>query len=675
MADEMYMDLIYDLDTSNELQYGKLKRISVCMKKNGHEVIGVIPGKDVFFDSKYLHCSRLMRQNMNVISKMSHTAREEYDEDYRQHYTEYDKKELTLVELQDICHSNISYSTLHVFHLVYDIVFNPETLEVDRGIYLNKLKNEYPNDFEHYQMCEEYIRYFFNQGKKTDHRKWYGDDSPLNFLINEPYDEIYIYETYRKIFDLSNIITAFDYKKDSEDNYHGAESQYIKYKHLVEKYTSPSEYYKHIQSVLEKTREKIMLKYEIKNFPSHLTHIFSEELFQFEKIDFDVLYQKRIQKWEDNLKSSISQDFYLRDRGNVDNLSIDHLQSWNNLVRGMKGPFIQPQRPEFVGLDFDNFEPLSTLKYLFQTKVQEINNFYEYGREDSKVFTFKQHILDTLKEEDEPIYEVIKNLTNFKSHKNIYHNALDILLKNYNRESDNFKNNNFYYLEAVRANTQRIYTWQSQGTAFNQILLDLVKSNKPWQLGFINYWLKEFGIAEELKIKFNEHGIGASVSVDDTPLADLGYGVTQFLPILMKIVTCVEEYELDQKRPNNLNNFLPKILYIEEPETNLHPKLQSKLADMLIDANKKFNLQIIVETHSEYLIRKLQYLTANKSITPETTVIHYFYDPKEVRPEGVPQVKQINIREDGRLSGEFGAGFYDETARLMTAILTGESLN
>jgi predicted ATPase len=235
-----------------------------------------------------------------------------------------------------------------------------------------------------------------------------------------------------------------------------------------------------------------------------------------------------------------------------------------------------------------------------------------------------------------------------------------------------FDSPNFSYLEAVRGNTQRLYTWQSQGTGFNKIIMNFVKTNQPWQFEFINLWLNEFGIAKELKIDISEHGIGASLSVDGTPLADLGYGVTQFLPILMKLVTCSERHWVPFAPGFE---FASQILYIEEPETNLHPKLQSKLADMLIDATKKFNLQIIVETHSEYLIRKLQYLTAKKDITPETTVIHYFYDPKEARPEGVPQVKQIDIREDGRLSGEFGAGFYDETARLMTAILTGENLN
>jgi hypothetical protein len=55
-------------------------------------------------------------------------------------------------------------------------------------------------------------------------------------------------------------------------------------------------------------------------------------------------------------------------------------------------------------------------------------------------------------------------------------------------------------------------------------------------------------------------------------------------------------------------------------------------------------------------------------------VIYYFNAPNNI-PAGEPQVKKIEILEDGRLSQPFGSGFYDETARIMSALLTGENLN
>lgn len=133
-------------------------------------------------------------------------------------------------------------------------------------------------------------------------------------------------------------------------------------------------------------------------------------------------------------------------------------------------------------------------------------------------------------------------------------------------------------------------------------------------------------------------------------LADLGFGFSQLIPIVLKIINTVESNS--------------EILIIEEPEANLHPNLQSKLADIFALTVKTFSrLNLIIETHSEYLIRKLQYLTAKGDISPDDTSIYYFNADKYVSPQE-PKVKQIEIRKNGNLSDTFGPGFYDETTRL-----------
>ena len=99
---------------------------------------------------------------------------------------------------------------------------------------------------------------------------------------------------------------------------------------------------------------------------------------------------------------------------------------------------------------------------------------------------------------------------------------------------------------------------------------------------------------------------------------------------------------------------------IEEPEANLHPNFQSKIADLIIDSAWKFNNQFLIETHSEYLVRKLQYWVAKGKILPEVVQIYYFTKDEN---KGT-QIKSINILKDGSLSGEFGDGFYDEADRI-----------
>ena len=89
---------------------------------------------------------------------------------------------------------------------------------------------------------------------------------------------------------------------------------------------------------------------------------------------------------------------------------------------------------------------------------------------------------------------------------------------------------------------------------------------------------------------------------------------------------------------------------------------------MIIDAAEKFNIQFIIETHSEYLIRKLQYHTATGKLKPNDTAIYYFEAP-DSKPKKKKRVRKITIQKDGRLSAPFGEGFFDETPRLMLSIM------
>ena len=85
------------------------------------------------------------------------------------------------------------------------------------------------------------------------------------------------------------------------------------------------------------------------------------------------------------------------------------------------------------------------------------------------------------------------------------------------------------------------------------------------------------------------------------------------------------------------------------------------LADMMVDAYKNYNIHFIVETHSEYLIRKLQVLVAGNNVDLNKISLNYFDNPNiEKRGSHTPQVKAIGILPDGRLSDKFGEGFFDE---------------
>ncbi|MBX3240723.1 MAG: AAA family ATPase [Chitinophagaceae bacterium] len=177
---------------------------------------------------------------------------------------------------------------------------------------------------------------------------------------------------------------------------------------------------------------------------------------------------------------------------------------------------------------------------------------------------------------------------------------------------------------------------------------------------FLNKWLREFKVADEIRFEKDEDYDTFKVRLQKNGrwmmLSDEGFGVSQVLPVILSCCPIIG-WNYEYNDPFQYNE--SKLVLIEEPETNLHPALQSKLADMFMDAVKVFNIRFVIETHSEYLVRKLQYLTGKGDIKPENTVIYYFYPPTEV-PPGEKQVKKINIRQDGGLTDDFGTGFFDE---------------
>lgn len=228
------------------------------------------------------------------------------------------------------------------------------------------------------------------------------------------------------------------------------------------------------------------------------------------------------------------------------------------------------------------------------------------------------------------------------------------------------------YLGSNRGLQQRFYAKGTNSAGFHDLIEEYIQLNIEYInviKNFIKYWIKQLGIGDEIYVEVANSGLTKALFLkrDDRKvnLADLGFGVSQLIPILLNIAISAKKnaYEWDTGafEPG------PSIICIEEPEANLHPALQSKLADLFIDAAHKFKIQFIIETHSEYFIRKLQYWMAKKAIKPEATAIYYFYDPENV-PPGEEQVKRIEIAEDGKLTDDFGTGFFDEADKIAISI-------
>lgn len=249
---------------------------------------------------------------------------------------------------------------------------------------------------------------------------------------------------------------------------------------------------------------------------------------------------------------------------------------------------------------------------------------------------------------------------------------------------DEFRN--VHYVSSESAKIKRLYSLDGENDSFSQILLKYIEAKRNYNENkyedpynpdeFLNTWLQKFGIAHHISIKNTDDGLGVTLRIftDENDkeghlLADEGYGMTQLFSIILGIETLAlstpKHYISDNWEEEEYDYSL---MAIEEPENHLHPSYQSMLAEMFYDAYKRFNIHFIVETHSEYMIRKSQLITAGMNFTSndeadEKSAFITYYMPKD----GIPY--SLGYRKDGKFKEQFGTGFFDEASNLAFELL------
>ena len=256
---------------------------------------------------------------------------------------------------------------------------------------------------------------------------------------------------------------------------------------------------------------------------------------------------------------------------------------------------------------------------------------------------------------------------------------------------------NVKYINSVSATIRRIYSVEDNNkiNVALRVLSERLLNDREWfdvdvtdteynqPCWFVNRWLAKgrFDLGKVCIDKDGEGGIKVFLERDGEKrlLADEGYGITQLVSLLMLIDNAIKPAETriipwKDGKPDfdGLYHYrAPQVICIEEPEVHLHPKYQSLLADMFVEAYKMYNIHFVIETHSEYLIRKLQIMVADKEnkLTSNEVSINYV-DKDEY---GISHNRQIKIQEDGRLSEPFGEGFYDEADTLAMELMKYKS--
>ena len=251
------------------------------------------------------------------------------------------------------------------------------------------------------------------------------------------------------------------------------------------------------------------------------------------------------------------------------------------------------------------------------------------------------------------------------------------------------------------------------GTTFDIIVRAYIAQNKNsitdsilHSNDYIDHWLSKFNIGQTLVIT-SLHTSNQYFTIEILKennelisISDLGYGAGQVLSYIMLPFFCGVDYSYEgksysfdeenilkenEKAENHTrkiffnhwdeitgNKIPTRNIYLEEPETNLHPNWQSILAE-LFAFQISIGLRFVIETHSEYMIRKIQTLIAKSECNNDDVIVHYFNSEHERNQNDLNTTREIKINRNGTLSESFGTGFFDEAGRLSLELLSFNS--
>lgn len=227
-----------------------------------------------------------------------------------------------------------------------------------------------------------------------------------------------------------------------------------------------------------------------------------------------------------------------------------------------------------------------------------------------------------------------------------------------------------YYLGPLREYPKRIYPWagekpQDVGRRGELAIPALLASRKLPKIRLsqrrtvslqerVALWLKDLNLIDSFNVqaigknrKDYEVRVKRTLGSSEVLITDVGFGVSQVLPVL---VLCYYAPE-------------GSTVILEQPEIHLHPSVQAGLADVFIDAIKTRNIQIIVESHSEHLLRRLQRRIAEEKdgLTHEDINLYFCNS----QPDGQSSITPLEIDLFGNITNWPDNFFGDEMGDLM----------
>lgn len=223
------------------------------------------------------------------------------------------------------------------------------------------------------------------------------------------------------------------------------------------------------------------------------------------------------------------------------------------------------------------------------------------------------------------------------------------------------------YIYAHSASQSAFYNAIESGDFMVQTIhqfASLKKATHKKEYDFVRKWMKIFEIGDDFyidSIRGEAHSVTIVEDGNKTQLGDKGMGSIQLMILLFRIALIIRHDAYRFMR-------IATTVIVEEPEQNLHPRMQSLLMDFFSGIAEQYGIHFVIETHSEYMIRRSQVLVAQKKYENQEALekkcpIKVYYFPKE----GCPY--DMRFEPSGRFIRQFGEGFFDE------ALLSALELN
>src|SRR5690554_872014 len=145
-------------------------------------------------------------------------------------------------------------------------------------------------------------------------------------------------------------------------------------------------------------------------------------------------------------------------------------------------------------------------------------------------------------------------------------------------------------------------------------------------------------VADKITLEFGYKTEGNAVPLNKIKSKNVGFGISYSLAIVVAILSA---------KPGAL-------LLIENPEAHLHPKGQSKLAELMCLAAAS-GIQLIIETHSDHIFNGLRKSIFHRKVEKENLKVYFF----NTNGQNLTLATEINISDRGRVLNPID-GLFDQ---------------